>query len=106
MTELTPEIFEKWLNELRGGNYLQGRGRLRQQGKKEYSFCCLGVLADIINPHWEHTSLWADTACVTGLPPNIVPHEIQGRLIGMNDNEEKSFREIADYLEDMREELV
>lgn len=33
----------KWLEALRSGEYLQGKGALNQAGK----FCCLGVLCDV-----------------------------------------------------------
>ena len=38
------EIKEKWLTALRSGNYKQTKGTLR----KNNSFCCLGVLCDIV----------------------------------------------------------
>lgn len=40
------EIKKKWLEALRSGNYKQGSHRLRDGN----TFCCLGVLCDIIDP--------------------------------------------------------
>lgn len=39
------KIKADWLAALRSGEYKQGIGRLRQDGK----FCCLGVLCDLYN---------------------------------------------------------
>lgn len=43
------EIADKWVAALRSGDYKQGEGTLRftNDGTKETSFCCLGVLCDI-----------------------------------------------------------
>ena len=38
------EIADKWVEALRSGKYKQGKSAL----KKDDSFCCLGVLCDII----------------------------------------------------------
>ena len=39
--------FEDWMTALRSGKYAQGRGGLRSPRD---TFCCLGVLADLIDP--------------------------------------------------------
>lgn len=50
---MNPEIKAKWLEALRSGNYKQGTGRLR---KADNSYCCLGVLCDVIDPtKWMNT---------------------------------------------------
>lgn len=45
--KLRPEIKERWLKALRSGNYIQGQGCLRKN-EDPNKFCCLGVLADIM----------------------------------------------------------
>ncbi len=57
MTADEKNLIERWIVELRSGNYIQGRGLLvqkssRDDGKgKEYNtYCCLGVLAHIVDP--------------------------------------------------------
>lgn len=40
---MNPVVKQKWLAELRSGNYKQGRKLLKQKTE----FCCLGVLCDI-----------------------------------------------------------
>jgi hypothetical protein len=37
----------KWVAALRGGNYEQGRGRLRTSTN---GYCCWGVLCDLLDP--------------------------------------------------------
>lgn len=41
---MNPEVKKKWLEALRGGEYLQGNGALHPT---EDTFCCLGVLCDL-----------------------------------------------------------
>jgi hypothetical protein len=38
---------ERWVRALNGGTYLQGKLRLRSEGRR---FCCLGVLQDVAEP--------------------------------------------------------
>lgn len=40
---MNPEIKAQWLTALRSGDYRQGQGSLKRDGK----FCCLGVLCDL-----------------------------------------------------------
>ena len=40
-------VMTKWVAALRSGKYTQATGALRKAGD---SFCCLGVLCDIIDP--------------------------------------------------------
>lgn len=59
LTPLQIENREKWIQALRSGNYLQGRGVLRSSDDK---YCCLGVCADILNPGtWTWTNLSPDS---------------------------------------------
>lgn len=95
---MNPEIKAKWVEALRSGKYQQGRMAL----KNGDNFCCLGVLCDLYDSSgwtpggrfqdrgWEppqSVRLWADFA-----------ESFKG-LIKMNDEEELSFPEIADYIE-------
>jgi hypothetical protein len=41
------EIKGRWVTALRSGKYRQGQGRLRRENE---TFCCLGVLCDIVAP--------------------------------------------------------
>jgi hypothetical protein len=47
MPKMNPEIKEKWLNDLRSGEYKKGKGLLRNGTiNNGETFCCLGVLCD------------------------------------------------------------
>jgi hypothetical protein len=50
---MKPDVADKWINELRSGEYKQATGQLRKCGSHweedpmDSSFCCLGVLCDV-----------------------------------------------------------
>ncbi len=51
------ELKRKWLQALRSGRYKQTTGRLRRDcdSNGKYTYCCLGVLCNIINRKgWEN----------------------------------------------------
>ena len=105
------DIREKWVAALRSGKYEQGQNNLRSVDNK---FCCLGVLCDIIdNTKWEtfekansakktypftyegfSGTITNDLKKIAGLPNDKI-----GPLMNMNDEENKSFAEIADWIE-------
>jgi len=106
------ELKAKWLEALRSGKYDQISGQLRVGN----CFCCLGVLCDIANPKGWDDEEWNDvvgeedgedygvTRCVSELPDRFrsrigMTFEHQERLVRMNDDERKSFSQIADYIE-------
>lgn len=100
---MNPEIKAQWLEALRSGKYKQGRGMLRTP---ENSFCCLGVLCDVVDPNkWKEIYLgewvYGDRNEVAFLPNEI--KRLAGiddtvTLINMNDGK-ASFKKIADYIE-------
>jgi hypothetical protein len=98
----------KWVKALRSGEYNQGQGHLRRQ--KIESYCCLGVLADVIDP--DGWSKPVDNKILYGWRgeenPGSLPYSLQkeirisghaGTLIDMNDHKLSSFNDIADYIE-------
>ena len=107
------ELKQKWVDALRSGNYEQTTRQLRGSEDK---FCCLGVLANIVDPDaWElrgNTWLWNGSAMVL---PRITRKELgfveyqdhrsdeyraleQGYYSAMNDAG-KSFSDLADEIE-------
>lgn len=43
-----PKLFKrKWVEALRSGEYKQGRASLKEETEKGYTYCCLGVAAEI-----------------------------------------------------------
>ncbi len=117
---MKPEIKQKWIEELRSGNYKQGKGCL----KTGEQYCCLGVLCDIYrketgqgewlssNDKWTRYDNFISLfiAHSTDLPLDVVewaelkssnPYLIDEKLdsIFANDHLNLSFDEIADVLE-------
>jgi hypothetical protein len=62
---MKPEYKERWIKALESGEYQQGVGALKMkdvtvQGKACTSFCCLGVLADLVKSEIPGAR-WGDT---------------------------------------------
>ena len=106
MVRMNKEIKDRWLIALRSGDYIQGTGSL----KIDDSFCCLGVLCDILqkdlNTYWDDDSF----ENTSDLLPEIVwkyaelPDSDPGidgtrTLSSCNDFRRNSFEEIADLIE-------
>ena len=115
--ENEPKILrDKWADLLESGKYKQGTNFLRKQ--EDNSFCCLGVLCDMLDPtKWEKTktddtSPWEGTSeqpgtevysygtgCV-GLPTAYVLNRVGISLdfadsLAMKNDEGESFSDIA-----------
>jgi hypothetical protein len=93
-------IKKQWVEALRSGKYPQGRRYL----KGETGFCCLGVLADVIDPEgWScfnthiDLNLWRGSG--SSIPEDILGIRIQDRLVDLNDKERLPFPLIADWIE-------
>ena len=119
MPKMKPEIKAKWLAALRGGKYKQTAGVLRD----ERGMCCLGVLIDVVDPKgWKQDrdncifsydgedQLPTAAFCKrVGLPAPVPKYvskygtctTITDKLAEMNDDDGKSFTEIADFIEDV-----
>ena len=44
---MNPKVKSKWVEALKSGEYLQGKGALRTMENGEFRHCCLGVLCDL-----------------------------------------------------------
>lgn len=85
------ELKSKWVEALRSGKYEQGRASLRSGGK----YCCLGVLCAVAG-----LEISTDGENVDGGYGPITELGVRtDTLWWMNDQEKKSFTEIADYIE-------
>ncbi len=113
---MNAEIKAQWVAALRSGKYEQTTERLCDDD----GYCCLGVLADVVNPNawrdcanpdiegygvkawWgpDNTEHIADLASREIYDLLDLPCEIQDSLVKMNDEETLSFREIADWIEE------
>jgi hypothetical protein len=102
LTEDQKEFLQKWITALRSGKYKQTKGCLRD-GE---GFCCLGVGCEIYDPNgWSgnNEGVYTYGRNMIFLPPDIrflagISDRQEVDLTALNDND-KSFMEIADYIE-------
>jgi hypothetical protein len=88
--KMNKKLKRKWVNGLRGGNYTQTAGVFRCGDR----FCALGVLQDI-------AGIASEEDCDThDLMNQILGDGITSDIIIMNDDEHKTFSEIADWIEE------
>lgn len=60
-TEEQKELLRGWVAALRSGNYPQCKSRLREfDADGKYSYCCLGVLGDLMIKKFPHVFQWDD----------------------------------------------
>lgn len=120
MTKTTKPKLNKnvklWLKALRSGEYKQVKGRLRT----EEGYCCLGVACDVYAKQHKTLKWRRDeegdiefSGASTQLPDNVrkwlglkdsegefnLKDGHEETLTNLNDDEEKSFEEIADIIE-------
>jgi len=98
---MNPEIKQAWIDALTSGEYEQGKGSLLDN---EGHYCCLGVLCDLALQEGvcdevtgarlsSKVSRWSDLASWSPM--------VDGKfLINLNDNEGKTFEEIAKLIHD------
>lgn len=99
---LTKDEKSRWLQALRSGEYKQGNGALCVSNGETKEYCCLGVLADIIDPTkfepYNGRTYWQWGGLGQLFATRIMPSEHEQRLILMNDKGD-SFSIIADWIE-------
>lgn len=107
------DIAKKWVEALRSGKYVQGKGTLINDG----NHCCLGVLCEISgfggsgDHGWQqYGSLpkdvrqWSGMGTVTGILPGSGEFN-ELSLVTLNDKAGATFDEIADIIQMTWEEL-
>ena len=109
---LKPRLIKKWIKALRSGLYPQGRSYLHANNK----YCCLGVLCDVYyghdifipmrEPEFSNINKLNinNNEFISSIPLSLIKHiglseNNIATLIKMNDEDECSFNQIADYLE-------
>ena len=114
MEKLTAKEWRrKWVEALRSGEYRQTTGTLR--GISDGGFCCLGVLCEISKTgewvqddgswryagphHSDHATLSKPLQQLVGLRNQTGRISRSAGLTIMNDDDGKSFAEIADVIE-------
>lgn len=117
MSNLTLELKRKWVAALCSGKYKQGSGYLRQvdEQTEQLQYCCLGVLADVMGREWENGTRWSDSISnLVGEGENrddtgtrdrelneLLGYDTVSTLAWMNDDDHKSFNDIAKYIEEV-----
>jgi hypothetical protein len=98
------EIKTRWVEALRSGRYQQVTGKLRT----EEGYCCLGVLcvaaelsisSDGFHVEEDYEDEDYDEDGYAPLNALVGGKSIVKALYGLNDDERKTFPEIADYIE-------
>lgn len=101
---LSPELFDRWVEALRSGRYVQGDGKLWDEETDTY--CCMGVLCaeagfDLSAPRPDGVGTYGMHGGVAGyiLPDPLHALSVYQReaLASMNDAG-APFTEIADFL--------
>lgn len=104
-------IRDAWVQSLRSGLYPQARGALCRREQEGYCFCALGVLADVVDPKgWEtgdlELGMLREYGGYIGLLPDEMydeiglPWTVSRRVVELNDDEKKTFPEIASWIEE------
>lgn len=87
---MNEEMKSKWVKALRSGQYKQARGRV----KRDDSYCCIGVGALACGHEVRDFTVTGHAAEKLSLTEEQITN-----LVRMNDSEEKSFRQIAAYIQ-------
>lgn len=98
------DLKQIWVNALRSGNYTQGKRALRTANDE---YCCLGVLCDLVDSsQWvlqEDSKFYAWDRDIALPPVSWVSDMLDSKmfvLANLNDDQQKSFSEIADWIEE------
>lgn len=109
---MNPQLKQSWIAALRGGNYLQGRGCLRERSILGTArFCAMGVLLDLVlatPTHWGRLTRATSRIGLLDEAVGYLPAEIcaqigissmqQALIAGLND-QGRSFEQIAEVIE-------
>lgn len=101
---ISQEIFDKWIEALESGQYEQGTECLKWSTDNACSYCCLGVLAEVMGLQWDNSKYSKYKFGVDGdinyISDNILPLGVQQELAKLNDIQGMSFLEIAEVLKE------
>jgi len=104
MDSTREEKVSTWVNSLRLDEFSQGTGQLCSRDPDDITrFCCLGVYAKVVGGYTEE---YLSSSQENGGPTAVYNElnllfgeELVDRVMAMNDAENNSFEEIADYVE-------
>lgn len=104
------DVKQKWLEALRSGDYQQGKNVLRSSFGPANTYCCLGVLCDILpqaewKPYNGRWRIWHGFEIEESYVPQNLASELElthphQRILARMNDEGRSFEEIADYIEE------
>lgn len=110
---MNPEIKAQWLAALRSGNYIQGKYYLQSFDVtgEQHTFCCLGVLCDIMGKeNWKQDDtaileyVYEDAKSSTRLPCTLYPQirlELHHqRVLSQINDKSKDFTASIRYIEE------
>ena len=95
------DFVKKWIEALRSGKYEQGKGKLF----KDNFYCCLGVAGicaqiPLSEMYDKDSFFYPKFKKYPDLPKELSESVLGNKLAIMNDCDEMSFNEIANYLEE------
>lgn len=100
------ELKAKWVAALRSGLYQQATTRLRRQEHQSGArYCCLGVLCCVSGRFRPYSEIFEAASLDTGRALDLLSDDrdearrLNERLWALNDEDGKSFDEIADHIE-------
>lgn len=107
------EVKEKWVKALRSREFKQTDGCLKKELKPDkFGYCCLGVLHEIDGGKWRKEDYCKDFYTRSKSSYNSSDTDLIGKkfargltkeqkqtLINMNDDQDKKFYEIANWIE-------
>lgn len=116
--KIDPAVKQRWVTALRASRYKQGKGALRQLLGGTHAYCCLGVLCNVLDHRkWKaHTAPGPTTNPLTPRPADVfdwgelnayvntpflgLSQTVVEHLIEMNDDDDCTFGQIADWIEE------
>jgi hypothetical protein len=97
---MTQQQKDKWVAALRSGQFAQGKRRLIDLSQDPPRYCCLGVAREVLNLQTDSAFCIGEYGAVGNFDTfTFLSQDAQGRLMDLNDVQERSFLEIADYIE-------
>jgi hypothetical protein len=99
-SSVNKQLKEAWIEALRSGEYEQGK---QQMETKDGRLCCLAVLCRVAKVEYPRDAFDLDNEKLQEFRDEccLGDHScgIQAQLIDLNDDQNKSFPEIADWIE-------
>ena len=87
---------EQWVAALRSGGYKQ----IRKEFRSEHGHCCLGVACELTRSGDRWPGVAVNGSYIAAMTDDYgLNYDQYIRCVQMNDEEGKSFAQIADYLE-------